>query len=82
MKVVDSSVQGQDLLRSFSPLESLLLSFLTPCRTMRLLDQGVTARCRNHLLVVDIDKAREFPDRGPITPELIGTDCVWDSIVS
>ena len=82
MKVIDSSVQVQEFLRSRSPLESLLFSLLTPCGTVGLLDQVVTSGRRDHLLVVDIDEAPNLPDRGSIAPELIGTNRVWDIVFS
>ena len=45
-----------------------------------LFDHVVASGRRNHLLVVDIDEARNLPDRGSIAPELIGKDRVWDII--
>ncbi len=80
--MVDSSVQGQKVLRSFLPLESLLWSLMTARGTVRLPDQGVASGRRNHQLVVDTDEALDLPDRGPITPEPIGTDRVWDTVIS
>ena len=82
MEVLNSCVKAQKFLRSFPPLESKLLSLLTPCRTMRLLDQVVATRCRNHLLVVDIDQARQFPDCGTIASQLIGVNGLWDIVFS
>jgi len=49
---------------------------------MFLLKEVVTARCGDDLLVVDVDEARNLPDRGSIAPKLIGTDRVWDIIFS
>ena len=82
VKVVDSGVQVQEFLRTLSPLESLLLSLLTPCGTVGLLDQVITSGSRDHLLVVDIDEARNLSDCGSIAPEQIGTDRVWDIVFS
>ena len=82
MKVFNSGVQAQEFLSAFPPPESLLLAFLTPCGTVRLLNQIVTSDSRDHLLMVDIDQARNLPNRGSIAPELIGTDRVWDTIFS
>ena len=55
VKVADSGVQVEEFLRLFLPLESLLLSFLTPCRPVRLLNDVVAPDCGDHLLVVDVD---------------------------
>ena len=73
-------MQAEEFLRAFPPPESLLLSLLTPRGTVGLLDDVVAARRRNHLLVIDVSQPRDFPDGGPVTPELIGTDRVWDRI--
>ena len=54
VKVLYSGVQVQKLLRSFLSLESLLLSFLTPCGTVRLFNQIVAACRGDHLLMVDL----------------------------
>ena len=80
VEVGDSGVQVQKFLRAFPPLESLLLSFLTPCRTVGLFNQVITARRGDHLLVVDVDQTGELPDRRPIAPELIGVNDLWDVI--
>ncbi len=32
--------------------------------------------------MIDVRQARNAPDRGPIPPQLIGTDRVWDIIVA
>ena len=82
MKVFNSGVQAQEFLSAFPPPESMLLAFLTPCGTVRLLNQIVTSDSRDHLLMVDIDQARNLPNRGSIAPELIGTDRVWDIVFS
>ena len=80
VEVGDSGVQVQKFLRAFPPLESLLLSFLTPCRTVGLFNQVITARRGDHLLVVDVDQTGELPDRRPVAPELIGVNDLWDII--
>ena len=54
VKIFDSGVQVQKFLCTSSPFKSLLLSLLTSCETVRLLDHVVTARCGDHLLVVDV----------------------------
>ena len=82
MKVFNSGVQAQEFLSAFPPPESLLLAFLTPCGTVRLLNHIVTSGSRDHLLMVDIDQARNLPNRGSIASELIGTDRVWDIVFS
>ena len=80
VEVFNPSVQAQKFLGPFPPFESNLLPLLTPCGTVRLLNHVVTARCTDHLLVVDVDQPRELPDRGPVTPQLIGADRVWDIV--
>ena len=47
---------------------------------MRLFNQIVAACRGNHLLVVDIDQARDFPDRSSVTPKLIGVNDLWDIV--
>ena len=80
MEILNSGVQTQKFLSAFSPPKSLLLSFLTPCGAMRLLNHVVTAGSGDHLLMVDALQARDLPDRGPITSQLISADRVWDII--
>ena len=63
VEIGHSGVQVEKRLRSFPPLESELLSLLTPCGTVGLLQDVVTARCGNHLLVIDALQARKLPDR-------------------
>ena len=76
MKILDPGMQAKEFLRAFPSPEPLLTSLLTPCETVGLLDQVVTSSSRDHLLVVDIVETWYLPDRGPITPELIGADRV------
>jgi len=53
VKISHSGVQVQELLSTFPPFEPLLGSLLSPCGPMFLLNDVVTARCRDHLLVFD-----------------------------
>ena len=80
MKVLDLGVQAQKFLRAFPPPEALLVPFLTPCSTVGLFDHVVVSGGGDHVLVIDMKQARELPDRGSVTPQLIGTDRVWDII--
>ena len=80
VKVANSGVQVQEFLRSFLPLESLLLSFLTPCRSVRLLYDVVAPGCGDHLLVVDALQARELSNRGSVAAELVGMDDLWNVV--
>ena len=80
VEVLDSGVQVEEFLRSSSPLERLLLTFLTPCGTVGLLNHIVAANRGDHLLVVNVNQARNFPDRGPVTPQLIGVYNFWDIV--
>ena len=68
VEVLETGMQAEEFLRAFLPLESLLLSLLTSCGTVGLLDDVVAARRGNHLLVIDVSQTRDFPDGGPITP--------------
>lgn len=74
VEIGHSGVQAEKRLRSSPPLESDLLSLLTPCGTVGLLHDVVTARCVNHLLVIDALQARKLPDRCRVTPHLIGVN--------
>ena len=80
MKVLDSGMQVQKLLRPFPPLESNLLSLLTSCRSMRLFDHVVTSGCGDDLLVVNFSQACDLSDRGPVACELVRANPVWDII--
>jgi len=80
VEVLDSCLQAQKFLCTFSPLQSLLTSLLTPCRTMGLFNQLVTAGCGEHLLVVDVSQTRDFPDRSSVTLQLIGVNDLWDIV--
>ena len=53
MKVLDSGMQVQKLLRSFPPFKSVLLPFLTPCGRVGLFDHVVTSGRGDDLLVAD-----------------------------
>jgi len=58
VKVFCSGMQPEEFLRSVSSLESLWLPLLTSYGTVRLLNHGVTARGRDHLLVIDVNEPR------------------------
>jgi len=47
---------------------------------MFLLNNVVAAFRGDHLLVVNICQAWDLPDRGSVTPELIGKDNLWDIV--
>ena len=51
----DSGVQTQELLSASPPLEPLLLSLLSPCGSVFLLNDVVTPGYGDHLLVIDVD---------------------------
>ena len=80
MEVGDPGVQAQELLSAFPPPESLLLSFLSPCGSMFLLNDVVAAGRGDDVLVVNISQARDLPDRGSVAAELIRMNDVWDII--
>jgi len=80
VKVADSSVQIQNFLRSFLPLEFLLVSFLTPCRSVRLLNDVVAPACGDHQQVIDVDQARERSNRGSVAAERVGMDDLWNGV--
>jgi len=82
VEVLDSCVQAQKFLSAFSPLESLLMSLLVPCRTLGLSNDVVTPGCRNYLLVINVDQTRDFPDRSSVAAELIGMDDLWAIVFS
>ncbi len=77
MEIAEPGVQAQEFLSAFPPFESLLLSLLSPCGAMFLLDDVVAAGRRNHLLMVDLSQPRELPDGGPVTSELIRVNDFW-----
>ena len=80
VEVGHSGVQAQKFLSAFSSFEALLTSLLTPCGTVGLLDQVITTRCGNHLLMVDIDQTWDLPDRSAVTPQLIGVNDLWNIV--
>ena len=82
VEVLDPGVQAQKFPSTLSSFETLLTSLLTPCGTVRLLKQIVAAGRGDHLLVVDVDQARDLPDRGPVAAELIGVNDFWDIVFS
>jgi len=82
VEVGEPRVQVQEFLGAFPPFEALLTSFLSSCRSVFLLNEVVAAGSGDYLLVVDICQARDLPDRGSITPELIGMDNLRDIVFS
>ncbi len=80
VEVLYSCVQAKEFLRSLPPLESLLLAFLTPCRTVRLFNQVVAAGRGDHLLVIDLCQTRNLLDRRAIAGELVCANPVWDVV--
>jgi hypothetical protein len=81
VKVGDSGVQTQELLSAFPPFESLLRSLLSSCGSVFLFDDVAPGR-GDHLLVVDVNQARDLPDGCPVAAELIGMDDLWDIVFS
>jgi hypothetical protein len=47
-----------------------------------LLNDVVPPGCGDHLLVVDVDQARDLSNRGSVAAELIGMDDLWDIVFS
>jgi hypothetical protein len=45
-----------------------------------LFNHVVAAHCGDHLLVIDMGETRYRSDCGSVTPQLIGTDRVWNKI--
>jgi hypothetical protein len=82
VEVGDPGVQAQELLSAFPPLESWLLSFLSPCGSVFLQGDVVTPGGGDHLLMVDVDQAGNLSDRGSVAAELIGMDDLWDIVFS
>ena len=82
VEIGDPSMQAQEFLRSFSPLEALLTSLLTSCAAMLFLNNVVAPGCGDHLLVVDISEGRDLPDRGCVAAELISMNDLWDVILT
>ncbi|CAM3196209.1 hypothetical protein DESA109040_02130 [Deinococcus saxicola] len=80
VKVHDSGVQPQKFLRSFFSFKPLLLSFLTPCRSVRLLNDIVAASRGKHLLMVDPMQAGKVTDGSSVALQLIHVDDLWDVV--
>lgn len=80
VEILNLGVEAQKFLRSFPPPESKLLPFLTSCRTVRLLDHAVAARYGGHVLVIAVSQTWNLPDCGPVTPQLIGLNDLWDIV--
>ncbi len=80
VKVGHSGVQTQEFLSAFPSFESLLRSLLSSCGSVFLLNDIVTACRGDHLLVVDVDQARDLSNRGSVAAELVGMDDVWNIV--
>ena len=80
VEVGDPGVQTQKFLRAFPSFEPLLLSFLSPCGSVFLLNDVVAPGCRDHLLMVDINQPWNLPDRGSVASQLIRMDDLWDVV--
>ena len=78
VEVGDPGVEAQECLSAFPSFEALLTSLLSPCGSVFLLNDVIAAGRRDHLLMVDIDQARDLPDRGSIAAELVGMNYLWD----
>ncbi len=79
-KVLDPGMQLQEFLGSPPLSESLLLPFLTSCKSVRLLDHIVAAGRGNHLLMLDVSQTRDLPDRGSVTAKLVGMNGLWNVV--
>ena len=55
-------------------------SLLLPCRSVFLFDDVVAPGCEDHLLMIDVDQARDLSNRGPVAAELIGVNDLWDTV--
>ncbi len=75
-------VQAQEFLSTFPSSESLLTSLLSPCGSMFLLNQVVTAGLGDHRLMVNVNQAWNLLNRRSVTLELIGTNDLWDIVFS
>ncbi len=82
VEIGHSGVQIQELLSAFPSPEPLLTSLFSPCRSMFLLNDVITPGCGDHLLVVDVNQARDLSNRGSVAAELIGMDDLWDIVFS
>ena len=82
MEVGDSGVEVQEFLKALPPPEDLLTSLLLSCRSVFLLNDVVTARRRDHLLVVNVSQTRNHSDRGSVTPEPVGMDDLSNIVFS
>lgn len=68
MKIRQAGVQIEKALSSFSGAESVLLSFLSSSRTMRLLDEVVAASSGDDLDVPHPVEHGKFPDGRTVAP--------------
>ena len=80
MKVLDSGMQAEKRLRLFPPLESKLLSLLTPCGRVGLFDHAVTSGRGDDLLLVNFSQTCDLSDCGPVAYELVRANPVWEII--
>jgi len=80
VEIGDPGVQTQERLSTFPSSEPLLTALLSPCGSMFLLDNIVTARRGDHLLVINVGQTRDLPNRGSVTLKLIGVNDLWDVI--
>ena len=80
MKIGDSGVQVKKSLRPLDLPESQLVSFLSPCGTVRLFNQVVTAGHGDDPLVIHLVEHWKLTDGGPVTRQLVGEGCFWDVI--
>lgn len=70
VEIGDPGVQTQEFLSAFPSSESLLTALLSPCESVFLLDNIVTARRGDHLLMINVGQTRDLPDRGSVAPKL------------
>ena len=80
VKIGHPGVQTSAFLSASPTSEPLLTSLLSPCRSMFLLNQSIAACCGDHLLVVDMNEARDLSNRGTVASQLIRVDHLWDVI--
>ncbi|GGO39174.1 hypothetical protein GCM10008949_46850 [Deinococcus humi] len=80
VEVSDPGMQAQEFLSTFPPFKPLLGSFLSSRRPVFLLNDVVAACSGHHLPVIDVGEARDFPNRGTVTAQLISADRVWNTV--
>jgi len=82
VEVGHPGMQTQEFLSTLPSSEPLLGSFLSSCGSVFLLNDVVAPGRGDHLLMVDVSQARDLPDRGSVTPELIRMNDLWDVILT